>query len=136
MQWTSAANGGFTSAAKAWLVVNPNFTEIHAAKSVTNPQSVYHYFRKLLALRKQNLAWIYGDYYDLDQQHPSLFCYSRTLGDERFLMVLNFSKQKVDYELSENLRAAKLVTSNYDGNREDDTAVLNLKCWEARVYKL
>ena len=52
MQWSSAANAGFTTAsAKPWLAVNPNYTTINAAQEVADPDSVYSYIARLIALR-------------------------------------------------------------------------------------
>ena len=78
---------------------------------------------------------IYGDYKDLDLQNPSIFVYWRTLGADKYLVVLNFSKTDVAYTLPQGLKAGKLVLSNLDG-KEENIRVVNLKGWEARIYRL
>lgn len=80
MQWDESANGGFTTAAKAWLAVNPNYKEINARQAVADENSIYNYFKKMSELRKKTPALIYGDYKDLDAQHPTVFAYTRSLG--------------------------------------------------------
>lgn len=54
MQWDGSANGGFTTASKPWLGVNPNYREINAEQEISDQTSVYHFYRKLLDLRKQS----------------------------------------------------------------------------------
>ncbi len=61
MQWDDSPNGGFTTAAKAWLAVNPNYTEINAAQETADPDSVYNYTRRMIALRAKTPAFVYGD---------------------------------------------------------------------------
>jgi len=137
MQWDASSNGGFTSAAKAWLAVNPNYTTINAAAELADPDSIYHYTQRAIALRHAHKAFVYGDYLDLDPANPQVFAYTRTLGAERFLVVLNFGKAGIAYTLPTGIKAGELVLSNLAGipPAESHTAALNLKPWEARVYR-
>jgi len=135
MQWDDSLNAGFATAAKPWLAVNPNYKEINARAEVADPNSVYHYYQKMIELRKNSPALIYGDYKDLDAQNANVFAYTRTLGSEECLVVLNFSSSPVQYTLPGGLTAGQLVISNL-GLSEEHTASLHLKPWEARVYRL
>ncbi len=134
MQWDSSANAGFTTAAKPWLAVNPNYKDINAKMEVGNPNSIYSYFSRMVALRRATPALTYGDYKDLDPQNPVVYAYTRTLGKENYLIVLNFSAQPIAYSLPDGLRAGQVEISNLKTS-EAHTSVLNLKSWEARVYK-
>jgi oligo-1,6-glucosidase len=134
MQWDSSPNAGFTTAGKAWLAVNPNYKEINAKQALADQNSIYYYFKKMLALRKRTPALIYGDYKDLDPAHPSVFAYTRTLGEEKVLVVLNLSKDSVAYTLPEGIKAGHLALSNLD-SKEENVTVVNLKGWEARIYR-
>ncbi len=91
MQWDGSANGGFTTGGKPWLAVNPNFKEINAAQQVADPNSVYRYTQRMIELRHKTPALVYGSYEDLDPMNPSIFAYTRSLGVDRYLVVLNFS---------------------------------------------
>lgn len=133
MQWDDSANAGFTAAPKAWLAVNPRYTEINARQSLADPNSIYNYFKRLIALRKPSPALIYGDYHNLDPQNPSVFAYTRVLGPERFLIVLNLSRDDVAYTLPEGLKVGQLALSNRD-SKEEGLGTLKLKGWEARIY--
>jgi len=133
MQWDDSPNGGFTTAPKAWLAVNPNYKDINAAQAVADSNSVYHYFQKLIALRKKTPALIYGDYKDIDPQHPSVFAYTRTLGALRYLIVLNLSSQPITYIVPGNQKVGLTLLTNLQG-KETGTSVLRLRPWDARIY--
>ena len=135
MQWDDSAYGGFTSGAKPWLAVNPNYKEINAKQESADPESVYHYFQRMLAFRKTSKAFAYGTYKDLDPENAKIFAYTRTLGTEQYLVVLNFSRDTVAYSLPSGLEAGKIVMSNL-GQAEENSKTLTLKGWEARVYKV
>lgn len=135
MQWKDAPNAGFTTAtAKPWLAVNPNYTTINAQQEVADPDSIYNYVARLIALRAKTPAFVYGDYKDLDPDHPRVFAYLRTLGDASYLVVHNFSPEPVDYTLPGGAKAGKSLIDNYPG-QEEDAATLHLKAWESRIYK-
>jgi oligo-1,6-glucosidase len=134
MQWDGAANGGFTTAANAWLAVNPNYKEINATQQIADPGSIYNYIRRIIALRAKTPAFVYGDYKDLDPQHPHIFVYTRTLGPERYLVIHNFSAQPIAYTLPNGETAGTLTIDNYTGD-EAHAKTLHLKGWESRIYK-
>ena len=134
MQWDGTANGGFTTGPKAWLAVNPNYKEINAKAELGDPDSVYHYWGKMIAVRHGAPALVYGEYKDLDPANVAVFCYTRVLGAERYLVVLNFGEKAVEYALPEGVKAGRLVISNL-GGAEENVGVLKLKGWESRVYR-
>lgn len=134
MQWDASANGGFTTGPKAWLAVNPNYKEINAAQEEKDPESIYNYFSKMLAFRGTTKALAYGTYEDLDPKNEKLFVYTRTLGNEKYLVVLNFSDESVNYSLPGGVKVGKLQISNL-GKAEEGTNALKLRVWEARVYR-
>jgi oligo-1,6-glucosidase len=135
MQWDSSTNGGFTSGAKPWLAENPNYKEINATAEVSNPDSVYNYTRRAIALRHAHKAFVYGDYKDLAPDDKAIFAYTRTLGAERFLMVLNFSETPNTFALPGGIKVGTLLLSNLAATEQNGDA-LYLAGWEARVYKL
>lgn len=61
MQWDASPNGGFTGGAP-WIMVNPNVQEINVAAALRDPDSVLHYYRALLALRREQDVLRYGDF--------------------------------------------------------------------------
>ena len=134
LQWDDSPNGGFTTAPKAWLAVNPNFLEINAKQELSDPNSIYHYFAQMAALRRKTQAFVYGEYNDLDPANPKIFAYTRSIGADKYLVVLNFSTDAVTYKLPGSIKAGELVISNL-GKTAERSDTLDLKGWEARVYK-
>jgi oligo-1,6-glucosidase len=134
MQWDASANAGFTTGTKTWLAVNPNYVSINAAQEVADPDSIYNYTRKLIAQRAKTPAFVYGDYKDLDPQHPHIFAYTRTLGSDQYLIVHNFSREAIAYTLPGGMKAGTTLMDNYPGS-ENGAATLHLKGWESRIYR-
>jgi oligo-1,6-glucosidase len=135
MQWDDSPNAGFTIANRPWFAVNPNYQEINAKQAIADHHSVYKYYQAMIQLRKTTPAFIYGDYDDIDPEHPSLFSYTRTLGAESHLIVLNFSCNTISFPLPKGLKAGLLLLSNTN-TKEEAATELHLDPWEARIYTL
>jgi oligo-1,6-glucosidase len=135
MQWDSSPEAGFTTGTHTWLAVNPNYKEINAAQEESDPASVLNYVRALIKLRAPTLAFVYGDYQDLDQQNEKIYSYTRTLGEKKYLVIENFSSSRVTYTLPNGLKAATLLLSDVPASHEANTSTLNLAAWESRIYK-
>jgi oligo-1,6-glucosidase len=135
MQWDSSPEAGFTTGSHPWLAVNPNYKEINAAREESDPTSVLNYVRVLIGLRAHTLAFVYGDFEDLDPQASHIFAYTRTLGSEKYLIVENFSSSPVAYTLPNSLKAANLLLSDIPGSHEANISTLDLAPWESRIYK-
>jgi len=125
MQWDASANGGFTTATKPWLAENPNYAQINAAEEVADPHSIYNYTRSVIAFRHDHPAFIYGDYQDIDPGNTSVFAYTRTLGPERYLVVLNFESKPLTYTLPGGITAGSLMLANLP-TKEQNTGSLHL----------
>lgn len=114
MQWSDAAQAGF-SRGEPWLPVNPNYREVNVAAALADPDSIFHHYRKLIALRKQHAVIVKGDYQALFEAHPQVFAYRRSLGDEQVVVIANFSADPVELELPADLagRSGEYLVSNY-----------------------
>jgi oligo-1,6-glucosidase len=136
MQWDTTRNAGFTTGNHTWEPVNPNYLQINAADQVKDPDSVYHYNRKVIALRRSDPAFIYGDYQDLDPTNEQVFLYTRSLGASSYLVIFNFSSQPIDYTLPQGIQAKDLKLGNYrDSSDPAGATTLHLRPREARIYK-
>jgi len=135
MQWDASPQAGFTTSSHPWLAVNPNYKQINVVQEESDPASVLNYMRALISLRAHTPAFVYGDYEDLDPNHTHVYTYTRTLGDEKYLMVQNFSSSAVTYTLPNGLKAAKLLLSNIPHSTQAKVSTLNLAPWECRIYK-
>lgn len=136
MQWSDDLNAGFTESTP-WINMNPNYKEINVEKALKDPNSIYHYYQKLIYIRKQNLGLIYGRYKPLLEKHNSVLSYIREFKDERYLIVLNFFEQDLRLELPDemNFNENNLIISNYE-NVISNNNKLNLRPYESLVFKL
>ncbi len=94
-----------------------------------------NYVRTLIKLRTHTLAFVYGDFKDLDPQDAHVFAYTRTLGNEKYLVIENFSSSPTTYKLPNGLKAATLLLSDIPSSHESNASTLNLAPWESRIYK-
>ncbi|MFD3449331.1 alpha-glucosidase [Microbacteriaceae bacterium 4G12] len=136
MQWEDSEHAGFTTG-QPWIQVNPNYKDINVKQALGDPQSVFHYYKKLIELRKKHEIIVYGTYDLILEDHPSIFAYVRTWNDETLLVIANFTENSCAFELPEEItyNSAELLIHNYE---VQDTAIENivLQPYEARVYKL
>ena len=131
MQWDAGPNAGFTSGTP-WLPVNPNHVTINAEEQVARPESVFHFYKKLIALRKELDVIVYGRFALLEPEHPDLFVYTRTLGEESLLVVCNFSEKTLDWAIPEAYKGAETLIANYPSPAEPGT----IRPWEALVLRI
>lgn len=136
-QWDRTINAGFTTGTP-WIKVNQNYNEANVADEEKNPASELAYFKKIVALRKASPLLVYGSYQVFDIENPSIYCYTRSLGKEKVLVVLNFSNHEFTYQLDKgiNTLSAKQLINNYSGTVGIANNKLNLKPWQAIVYQL
>lgn len=115
MQWNDEKNAGFTEGAP-WIMVNPNYPKINAKEQLSRETSVFHYYQKLIRLRKEHEIIVYGNYTLLLPEDPALYVYTRELDGEKLLVVCNFSDQAKDFSLPEGFSPRKLtrLIGNYD----------------------
>lgn len=137
MQWDASEHAGFTTGTP-WLAVNPNYTEINAEEAVKDPDSIYHYYRNLIRLRKEHNVTGYVDFRLLMEEDGQVFAYTRTLGGEMLLVVLNFFGEPAVFELDGDIRFRDktLLIANYEVPDDSDIRTIRLRPYEARVYKL
>ena len=134
-QWDSTANAGFTTG-KPWLKTNPNYTSINVASQENDPNSCLNYFRKMIKLRKDNPALVYGKYTLLDKDNPDVYAYTRQLNGETFYVLLNFSKKAVDFNFMELKSINKsLLISNYPDADKVAPPIVKLQPYQAIIYK-
>ena len=112
MQWDSTKNAGFTTADKSWLPVHDDFKSCNVALEEQDADSVLNFYRKLGKLRNSDETLIYGEYEELYPQNEELYIFTRTLGDKKFMTIVNFTTHKVN--LPENLlKGGKKIIGNY-----------------------
>ena len=106
MQWDAGKNAGF-SEGEPWIMVNPNYKEINAAEQLARPDSVFSFYQELIRLRHTHKLIVYGSYDLILPEDRQLFAYTRTLGDQRLLCVVNLSDEPAACEVPEEFAAAQ-----------------------------
>lgn len=132
VQWDDTENAGFTTG-RPWIGVNPNYTEINAKAETADENSVFHYYKKLIALRKQNPVMVYGKYELLLEDSEELFVYTRTLEEEKLLVVCSFSDKETVFEIPDEFVGKACLISNRENVYDKKQVVL--KPYEAFVLK-
>jgi len=138
MQWDNSANAGFTEG-EPWIAVNSNYKEINAKDVVANPDSIFHYYKELIQLRKKHPIIVYGKYDLLNRDSENIFAYTRTYEGEQLLVVSNFTKNELSYNVPEKLMdysSSSLMIGNYKDVDEHLKQKLTLNPFETRVYYL
>jgi glycosidase len=130
MQWNNKDHAGFTSG-KPWIRVNPNYIEINVEKDRNDHKSIFHYYQKLIQLRKESDLIVYGTY-ELLESEPQLYAYTRKLGEEKWMIVCNFTDETVESSLLDQLQTSNIVIKNYHSDVEKG----KLRPYEAVVWKI
>ncbi|MBL0356247.1 MAG: alpha-glucosidase [Chitinophagaceae bacterium] len=132
-QWDDSPNAGFTTGTP-WLKINPNYTSVNAAMQEKDASSMLNYFRKMVKLRKDNLVLVYGKYTLVDKDNPAVYAYTRALNGEKILVLLNFSKEKIPFNLNGIKISGKAWINNYPSENVEENKV-NLEPYQAVIYK-
>jgi oligo-1,6-glucosidase len=134
MQWDDTNNAGFSSETP-WLPVHQNHTTVNVVNQQNDQNSVLNHFRKMVALRKDNLLLVYGEYEIIQEEHPTIYAYSRTLDDEQMKILLNFSESESSISLPNFDHSKKVLINNYNEFSVDKNTI-TLKPYQAVVLKL
>jgi len=134
MQWSSGTKGGFSNGNNNWFLSNPNHDRINVENELNNEDSIFHFYRKLLQIRKQSKDLIYGDYLDLDPNHQNIFMYQRVGLKTTYLMILNMSDSSINYNF-DNLMEYSLEFSNRNTKPRISSKHIELLAWDALMFK-
>jgi len=94
MQWSSAANGGFTTGSP-WWPVNSDLTTVNVASETSDPNSLLAFYRQLVHLRNEQVALQSGDYLKVAGSDSSIYAALRTSGDDIVLVVSNLNSNPI-----------------------------------------
>lgn len=129
VQWDSSHHGGFTTGAP-WIAVNPNANTINAASQVDDPDSVFSFYRRVIALRHADPVVAYGDFTMLLPDDEHVYAFRRSLSDAEMLVLGNFSGNDQRVDLDGSWAGADLVLGNYP-----PAPGLALRPWEVKVLR-
>ena len=114
MQWTAGDQAGFTSA-QPWLGIPENYRVINAEAEEKDPDSILHFYRSLVQLRKEQPVIAEGGIRFLDTGSDRVFAYERTLEGQVLTVVCSFSTdtEEVSAQIADRLGRGTLLISNY-----------------------
>ena len=124
MQWDDSKQAGFTEG-EPWIKVNPNYKKINAAQQLEDPDSVFHYYQKLIRLRKEKDIIVYGEFEPLYREDEQIFAYTRKQDQEKLLTVCNFSDKNAEVEVPEEFKGAECLITNLGRKEFEGKIVLN-----------
>ncbi|BBF42427.1 family 13 glycosyl hydrolase, row 724 [Lachnospiraceae bacterium KM106-2] len=126
MQWTNETQAGFTTGTP-WLKVNPNYTEINVASQEQDPDSVLHYYQKLIKLRKMDAykdLFVYGDFVPTYQDKDLIYAFYRVYEQQKVLILANFSDQAQTLDFTDHVKDI-LLTNDTMVSIEEGSIIVN-----------
>jgi len=133
MQWDATKNAGFSNETP-WLPVHENHSTVNVLHQENDQNSVLNHFRKMVALRKDNLLLVYGNYAIIQDDHLTIYAYSRTLEDQQMIILLNFSELESSISLPNFDHNKEVLINNYNELSIDENTI-TLKPYQAVVLK-
>lgn len=134
-QWDSSANAGFTSGTP-WLNVNSNYTRINLENQKNDPDSVYQYYKRLLALRKDptySETVIYGDLIPAFEDLDRVMAYYRKSDDLTLLVIGNYKTQPQTLTLPSQIK--NIVLNNLPQLKMEGNEIL-LEGYQAVILEI
>ncbi|WP_345240057.1 alpha-glucosidase [Pontibacillus salipaludis] len=133
MQWSQDKNAGFTSATP-WMKVNPNHDTINVESQQHEQNSILHYYKTMIQLKKQYDLFTYGTYDLVNADDEKVYAYTRTLGRKKAFVIANLTESEAEFQSPISVSHGSLVLSNYKGDQDPSDTELKLYPYEARVY--
>lgn len=136
VQWDDSTDAGFTTGTP-WIAVNPNYREINAAAQIDDEDSVFHHYRRVIALRHTEKVVATGDFRMLLPEHEQIYAFVRAEPGTALLVLANMSDATAVADQIPDAAAwerAEVLLTNAPPP-EPSQPRLSLQPWEARVYR-
>ena len=140
VQWSAAPHAGFTTGAP-WMRANDDYAQgWNVAAEAQDPDSVWRFWRRALALRRQHDVLVYGDFRLLLPEHAQVFAFTRSLHGATALVVLNFSDREAGVRVDPpyvdvlKLRPALTNYTDEEATRPLANNEIKLRGYEGRIY--
>ncbi|MBQ9521088.1 MAG: alpha,alpha-phosphotrehalase [Oscillospiraceae bacterium] len=130
MQWNAGQNAGFTDGSP-WLEIPDNYSFINVEAEEEDPDSILHYYRTLIRLRKKYPIIAEGEVRFLDTGNGRVFAYERSLDGQRLTVVCNFSGQNETANVDLNAGTLLLCNGAPDQMERLQDGALALRPYEA-----
>jgi len=138
MQWDDSNHAGFTTGIP-WIPTGKDFNKINVESALSDQNSVFYHYKKLVQLRKQYDIIAEGDYESLIMEHENIFAYARNLGNQKLIVINNFYANETKFNLPDNIDITdykkSILISNYDDSSLDLNEI-RLRPYESICYLL
>lgn len=131
VQWSVEKNAGFTTADRPWMNVNSNYTWLNVQQQEEDPDSILHFYRKAVKLRKQLSCVRHGDYQEYFHNSDKFYMYSMADSRQQILVVCSFCEKKIHFPTPRgfDMENAQLILCNYADPKKN-----TLHPYECKVY--
>lgn len=129
MQWNSSTYAGFSNT-DPWLPVGAKYKDVNVEQELNDPSSMFQLYRRLIHYRTHNHVLLHGAYSSLDLGDSHVFSYLRELGDEKVLVILNFSKGEESVSFPFQKASVACTT-----NRENEGKIIDVKTITLSPYQ-
>ena len=137
-QWSDGENAGFTSG-KPWLKINPKYTDINYSSQKDDPNSVWNFYKDLIALRKNpeyESTFVYGKFIPFMETQHNLIAYNR-VGDRNIMVLANFQKDAQTIILPSKIKKVLLTSvSKTSDNISSTSTEIVLSSFELLVVEM
>lgn len=127
MQWNGEQNAGFSNV-KPWIETDEDYKEWNVEKQLLDDESVLNFYKKLIKMRKEHPAFVYGDFIPVEKSKKDLFTYYRRLEQETYYVECNLSSKPL--KRLRKVDGTSLLLSNY---KDKDKF---LRPYEANLYRI
>lgn len=133
MQWSAQEYGGFSDH-EPWIRMNPNYEIVNVEEAEADNNSIFHFYQKLIHLRKEWEIISTGDFTLLFEDDRNLFAYKREADGERLTVIANFTAGEVQCGLPDEIKPGRgqILLSNYD--RDSVGKKMTLRPYESFMY--
>ncbi|MCR4661011.1 MAG: alpha-glucosidase [Clostridia bacterium] len=139
MQWSDAKNAGFTTGDETWMMVNPNYVDINVEESEERPDSLLHFYQKLIKFRLGNEVIIKGSYKQYDAKNKKVWVYERALDNKKYVVVANYTDKQFSYTMPDELTKYEkcvVLLHNYEDGNNKIVKKMVLRPYEAIAYEI
>ncbi|KLT41434.1 glycoside hydrolase [Cutaneotrichosporon oleaginosum] len=146
VQWDDTKNAGFTKGTP-WMRIHDDYKMWNAASQCSDQSSVRSFWKRMLGLRREHKALIYGTFEPLDEENNDNYCYIRNWAEtgEKLLVLLNFKRGDGSGapiaihvgKLGVDTAGAQLIVSNDEAEIGSGIhGPVELEPWCGRIYLL
>jgi len=137
MQWDDSANGGFTTRKEGgWIKVCEDYKDWNVKKQDGVPGTVLEFWKRMLKLRKEHQALVYGWFEMVDEPNEEVYAYTRTDDKGVYLTACNFTNKAVTFKYPKEKGALLIGSHEEAGQVDEGDGELKLRAYEGRLYFL